>query len=61
MPNENLIAKREASKPPPEAQHDKIIRSLPTKTLNVKNLNEAFTYFEKFLNIVEEFEPNEVV
>jgi hypothetical protein len=25
--------------------------------LNVKNLKEAFTYLEKFLNIVEEFAP----
>jgi hypothetical protein len=24
----------------------------------VKNLNEAFTYLEKFLNIVEEIDPN---
>jgi hypothetical protein len=29
-----------------------------SQRLNVKNLNEAFTYLEKFLNTVEEFDPN---
>jgi hypothetical protein len=59
MSNEDLIVMQEANKAPREDQDDdKITQSPPTKTLNVKNLNEAFTYLEKFLNIVEEFDPN---
>jgi hypothetical protein len=57
--NEDLTAMQEANKAPPE-DHDnnKIIQCSPTKTLNVKNFNEAFTYFEKLLNTAEEFKPN---
>jgi hypothetical protein len=59
MSNEDMTAMHEANKAPREDQDDdEIIQSSPTKTLNVKNLNEAFTYLEKFLNIVEEFYPN---
>jgi CHASE3 domain sensor protein len=48
MSNEELIAMQEANKAPREDQDDdEIIQSPPTKTLNVKNLNEAFTYLLK--------------
>jgi hypothetical protein len=50
---------QEANKAPSEGQHDdKIVQSPPTKTLNVENFNEAFTFLKKFLNNVEEYDPN---
>jgi hypothetical protein len=53
MSNEDLIAMQEGNKAPREDQDDdEIIRSPPAKTLNVKDLSEAFTYLETFLNIV---------
>jgi hypothetical protein len=59
MSNEDLIVMQEARKAPLEDQDDdEIIQSPPTKTLNVKNLSEVFTYLENFLNIVEKLDSN---